>query len=307
MRVAYYLRQPDNEDHKRVAYAVMQGVTECGDHPLLFTKGANVSYIAEENDVLVFWGIGGDAKQVHDLFKAKGKHVVILDKPYTRNPPGTENKPRYWLMRVSVDALHPTDYFQHKPRKSRRWDDLKIEVQPYLLKHQSDRGVILFDGASNKYCLWQDLPPWPEWGQQMVDKIATYTKRPIIYRPRPSHNAAPHVTGAKLSERPIEEDFDIAGIVVSHGGNIGYDSVIRGLPHFAIGNSVASPISRTNWDKLNEPYIPSDQQRMQWLYDLAYCQWSIDEFAEGAGWRYVREIIEQVEYLQHVRSKYAAT
>lgn len=304
MKVAYYLRQPDNEDHKRVAHSVMRGVTVTGDKPLLFTKGANVAAIAHEHDVLVFWGIGGDAKQVQDTFKRYGKRTVILDKPYTRNPPGCEDKPRYWMSRVSVDTLHPTSYFQRKPRNPDRWANLRIPVKPYLLKHMSNRGFILFDGASNKYCLWQDLPPWPEWGQQIVDKIGEHTKRIIVYRPRPSHNLAPIVHRASLSTRPIEEDFAYAGIVVSHGGNIGYDSVIRGIPHFAIGDSAARPLSQTDWSKLDQPYMPTEEQRDQWLWDLAYCQWSIDEFAEGTAWRYVRETLDQVELVNHLTTKY---
>ena len=114
----------------------------------------------------------------------------------------------------------------------------------------------------------------------------------------------PKVTGAIRSEGPLDEDFDRARVVVSHGGNIGFDAVVSGVPHFAVADSIARPLSETAWDRVGAPYVPSEERRMQWLHDLAYCQWNLDEFADGTAWRYVRETLELVDKLKHVENKY---
>ena len=294
MRVAIYVRQPA-PPHEAVAAAVLAGVQHSGEMAWTFGKGDRMRQ--EDADVVFVFGIGGDAK---DIWNANSHaRRILLDKPYARalKPHPT----RYYLLRVAVDAFQPIRYFQKYHHTPYRWRELGIEVKPYRVR--SD-GYVLFDGASNKYCLWNDLPPWPEWGQQIVHEIARHTPSPIIYRPRPSHNEMPKVFGAIRSEGPLDEDFARSRVVVSHGGNIGFDAVVAGLPHFAIADSIARPLSETDWSRVGVPYVPSEERRMQWLHDLAYCQWNLDEFADGTAWRYVRETLELVEKLKHVENKY---
>jgi len=284
MKVAIYIRQPA-EPHEVVAEAVRHGAALLGEKAWTFGKGDPQH---QDADVVVIFGIGGDAKQVWDANPQARR--ILLDKPYVRG--GAPNPKRYYLCRVSIDAPQPLTYFQKIPRKSSRWDRLQLFPKPYADKN-TNTTHILFDGASNKYCLWNDLPPWPEWGQMIVDKIRAHAPNPIIYRPRPSHNDAPrNITGAELSEIPIVEDLARARIVVSHGGNIGFDAAFAGVPHFAIDRSIARPISQTDWSKVGIPYVPEYPVRRQWFYDLAYCQWNLDEFADGSAWRYVRESME---------------
>lgn len=284
MRVAIYIRQP-TEPHEAVARAVQVGSEKCGETSWTFGKDAPQHQDAE---VVIVFGIGGDAKQVWDANPQARR--ILLDKPYVRNN-GIPMPNRYHVVRVSIDAPQPLAYFQKIPRRSARWDRMKLFPKPYTISSQNK--AILFDGASNKYCLWNNLPDWPVWGQQVVDRIRQHATNPVIYRPRPSHNDAPKsITGAELSEGPIVDDLARARVVVSHGGNIGFDAVFAGVPHFAIDCSIARPISETDWSRCGIPYVPDYLVRRQWFYDVAYCQWSLDEFADGSAWRYVRECME---------------
>lgn len=286
MKIAIYIRQPA-EPHEAVAEAVRVGAALLGEKAWTFGKGDPQH---QDADVVVIFGIGGDAKQVWDANHQARR--ILLDKPYVRNN-GAPHPKRYYHCRVSIDAPQPIAYFQQIRRKPSRWDRMKLFPKPYTI--WASNKSILFDGASNKYCLWNDLPPWPEWGQIIVDKIHAHAPNPIIYRPRPSHNDAPlTVTGAELSEGPIVEDLARARVVVSHGGNIGFDSVFAGVPHFAIDCSIARPLSETDWAKVGIPYVPPYPVRLQWFHDLAYCQWNLDEFADGSAWRYCRESMELI-------------
>lgn len=286
MKVAVYCRQP-TKPHQDVARAVALGVHRLGEDSWTFGKDESQR---QDADVVVVFGIGGDAKQVWEA-NAHARRI-LLDKPYTRGlSPGPS---RYYLCRVAVDAFQPLAYFQQVRRPPDRWNALGLAPYRYMAHGR----YVLFDGASNKYCLWNDLPPWPEWGQQTIDRIARHTNLPIVYRPRPSHNEMPLVRGAIRSDLPLEEDFARARVVVSHGGNIGFDCALAGVPHFAIADSVARPISETDWARVGEPYLPDEDKRQQWFRDLAYCQWNLDEFAEGGAWRYVRDTLDLVSHLK---------
>ena len=294
MKVAAYARQ-ETEDHQAVARAIVKGALGQGEDAWMFGKADPQRQ--ENADVVTIFGIGGDARQIWDA--NEGKRRILLDKPYARGR-GRPGATRYSFVRVAVDGFQPLPYFQRKPRPPDRWVALGMDVRPYRIKE----GPILFDGASNKYCLWNDLPPWQEWGQQMVNQIAAHTTKPILYRPRPSHNEPPTCYGARLSQAPLAEDLHQASVVVSHGGNIGFDAAVAGVPHFAIADSAARPISETRWTHVSQPRVPTPRDRAQWFYDLAYCQWHLDEFVDGQAWRYVRECLDQIDLNAHLASKY---
>lgn len=278
MRFAYYLR---NANQRTLATAVMVGARIHGDEVHVVQAGDSAAL--PHVDGLIFFGIGGDAKTVHDEYRAAGKRVILLDKGYTRRT----------HVKVSVDAFQPLAYFQRTPRPPDRWRSLGIVHSGYRMR-ASD--AILLDGASNKYCLWNELGDWAEWGQATIDRIRANTPQPIIYRPRPSHNDMPVVKGQGVSASGgvLKEDFARSRVVVSHGGNIGFDAVVNGVAHFAIGDSIARPLSETDWRKVGVPRYPSAKEQYQWLCDVAYCQWTIDEFADGRAWRHVRGVIDDV-------------
>ena len=191
-----------------------------------------------------------------------------------------------------MDAFQPHAYFQRTPRPPDRWRALGMQLHAYKL----NGGGILLDGASNKYCHWNDLGGWSDWGQGVIERIREHTRLPIVYRPRPSHNEAPVVRGrdVRTSNAGLLDDFRQCRVVASHGGNIGFDCAVYGKPHFAIGASVARALSETDWRRVEVPFYPHDDERVQWLHDVAYCQWTIDEFADGSAWRYIRGVIDEL-------------
>lgn len=235
----------------------------------------------EECDWVVLFGIGGLANTIYHEYRQVGRPFIFIDKGYTRNT---------GHYRVSVREHQPLSYFQ-AGHKSDRWDRLGIGLEPY--RNSGDH--ILFDGASNKFCMWKDLGDWQEWGQGIVNKIAQHTTMPILYRPRPRHH---HETkrpigadGAELSVGPLDDALRRAAVVVSYGGSIAVDAVLSGVPHFAIGDSIARPLSETDWREVDVPHIPAEAERMQWCCDLAYQQWLPDEFASGEAWSYIKTLI----------------
>lgn len=229
-------------------------------------------------DGLILCGIGGNSREVFDAYRKAGKQIIFFDKGYTRSG----------YLRVSVNADQPIAYFQKIPRPSDRFDALGIELHPY----RQDGTHVLFDGASNKYCLWKGLGNHVEWGQKIVDMLRQNSRYPIIYRPRPSHNTPVAVVGAELSLGPLSVDLARTRVVVSHGGNIGWDSVIAGVPHFALGDSIAGPLSDYFLNNINKPRVPSETERRQWCADVAYCQFTMEEIESGKAWRVIKNDVQ---------------
>ncbi len=222
-------------------------------------------------DGCIFYGIVGDFKKpLFDAYRQAGKITVFMDKGYLR-----ESHSKY--VRVAVNAFQPLAYLQTKARPADRFTRLGVRLQPYSARPHSP---ILFDGASEKFCLWHGFD-FRDWGHKTVNKIRRYSGHEVIYRPRPAHSYE--------GVTPLDEALRQARLVVSYGGNLGWDAVVSGTPHFAIGDSVARPISETDWKRVGMRHVPSEAKRYQWCCDVAYQQWTVPEFASGEAWGYIRE------------------
>jgi len=238
--------------------------------------------VHDDFDGLILYGIGGMSKEIHDAYRAAGKHVVFFDKGYLRGK----------YLRVAVDAFQPLDRLYAVKRPVDRFERLQIAPQKYQVRGDS----ILFDGASNKFCMWKELGDWLTWGHQTLALLNAFTNHDIIYRPRPSHNnelTTFNVPGTELSiNRSLEEDFSRTRVCVSYGGNIGWDCAVAGVPHFAIGDSIARPISETNFTDVGNPFIPTEEQRLEWFAQVCYWQWTLHELASGEAWTHIKESLQ---------------
>lgn len=275
MKFVFHYRSPFTKQ-LALLEALHAGMRDTGD---TVTGIEGFDGVRNYADGLIMLGIGGHSRSMFDAYRAAGKHVVFWDKGYSRGG---------WY-RVAVNDFQPLAYLEAVKRPHDRALALGLDLKTY---RQQNGSHILFDGASNKFCIWQSLGDWIEWGAATVRKIRTHSLLPVIYRPRPSHNGSVPVPGAELSERPLAEDLARARVVVSYGGNIGFDAAIAGIPHFAIGDSIARPLSETCWKNVGKPHVPSPDRRREWLAAVAHCQFRMEEIASGQAWRHVRETID---------------
>jgi len=233
-------------------------------------------------DGVVIHGIAGQAgRKMFDDYLAAGKHVLFFDKGYSRDD----------VLRVSVDSFNPTKYLMKIKRPRDRLQAAGVVLKPTKAYSAND-DVILFDGASNKYCQWAKLGDQLVWGQSVIDQIRQHTDRLIIYRPRPSHNKAQYLNGSHTSQLILAVEFKRAHIVMTHGGNLSWDATIAGLPVFQLHDSIADPLANKDWGKLGLPRRPSIEERTQWAANVAYCQWSLAELADGSAWYVIKQQLE---------------
>ena len=127
------------------------------------------------------------------------------------------------------------------------------------------------------------------WVFETIDTIRQHTDRQIIVRPHPrcpvpgmeyefsnvKIQHPQHVTGTY-------DDFDFdctnAYAVVNWSSNPATHAVLQGVPVFVGPDSLAYDVGNTDLTKINNPTKPD---RTQWLNDIVYTEWTIEEISTG--------------------------
>ena len=287
MRFAYHLRG-DRPRQKELCNTLMKGARYVGDEiiPII-----NYNKPASYADGVILLGISGlvdgiTNRQLFDDYRRAGKHVILFDKGYIRDG----------YYRVSINSWQPIGYLNLNKYPDDRLKATGLTVQPY--RWPKEDGYVLFDAASQKFCDWHGLGDQRAWAIAMVSKIKEHTSRNVVCRMKTSTGNMKldrRIPGAIQSLAPLAADLEKAAFVVSYGGNIGWDAVVAGVPHFAIGPSIARSVSQTYWNALEVPVIPTEPDRRRWLSSVCYHQWTLEELAEGYGWPAIRMQLEGIE------------
>jgi hypothetical protein len=149
-----------------------------------------------------------------------------------------------------------------------------------------------------------------KWVDEVIEKLKGKTDRPIKLRPHPNHAikcaqdmAKKHpqieVTNVDKGGGPTAnyrftflEELDNCWAAVTHNSTAAVDAATYGVPVFLTSDlCLAWDVGNANFDKIENPATPD---RTQWLNDLAYANWTIDEVKSGIVWKRFRPHIEQM-------------
>lgn len=278
LRVCFF--HSDKPRERILADAWSKGVQAHGD--TIELKALTPEIQIADADVACMVGV-----KSRELFRGhfdKGQHVVMIDKGYTRHAaPGPVKLWEYW--RVSVDAHHPTLAVARWTRPMDRADKLGMVLSAW--RKTGDH--ILFAGSSEKYHAFYRMRDPGRYLEKVVKITRAFSKRPIVYRPKPSWSEAVPVPGTIFSrDGSIEQALAGAWAMVTHGSNACFEAVLLGIPCVVLGDAVAKPISSTELSEIESPRLASYAERHQWLANLAYCQWTMPEMASGEAWATIR-------------------
>ncbi|MBI3315359.1 MAG: hypothetical protein HYZ87_00055 [Candidatus Omnitrophica bacterium] len=287
---------------------ICEPVRNLGEQAIVrsFVKGLirhNVPYTMVQKDkvtenlidpsVIVVTGRLASCAQILSYCRRKDADFIYFDKGYLRRGWGTENPEGY--IRFVVNALHASDYFQEFPRPSDRWRKLKVQLSPPKKKGQN----IIFAGCTEKFATFHNFNA-VDYAKSVVDAIHKIINLPIIYRPKPGgRNTLGYnpVTNTTLSgnDRTIDQELKNAYALVTFSSNAAIDALIAGVPAFVLGPGMAKPVSNTDLAMLKNPYFPSEKERNQFFYDLAYCQWNGREIEKGVVWEDLKNILQRIK------------
>jgi hypothetical protein len=291
MKVLFLQSKLDNPIRKdgllhreeQLVRALIKGVPKCGDEFESISPPGTPQDLGA--DVLAFVGL--KRQKWFDWCAANGQSFMYLDKGYYHRE--FEERKNIILWRVTVGGQQPSEYLARAKHDPERWLSLGREMAPWR-KSRPDSPVII-GNSTEKYHDFFDLPPPGEWAEQVVAELKRYTDRPIWYRPKPSWRGKRAIPGTKYcSTEPLAKLFPGAHGVVTHGSYICVDGLLNGVPGIILGDGVTRSISSTSLSEIENPRLASDEERLQLLANLAWCQYHLEEWADGSAWRHVKEL-----------------
>jgi hypothetical protein len=247
-----------------------------------------VEYGAVRRDYDAHCVIGVTSIKVWRQLGELGARRLFWDKGYNRD------FPNWW--RVSAGAHQPAAYVGNARHLSDRadaqgWLD-RVEPAPL----SSPGKHVLIAGASPNYHAFTGLPHPTTYAQELVREIRLRTDRPIVYRPKPQWREAEAVEGAAFSHYSVKTkghrirmDLDHCHAMVTHGSGACLEAVLAGVPVICLGSAIATCISSTSLNEIEVPRVASLTARQRLVSNVAYCQWSLEEIADGQAWPYIME------------------
>ena len=169
------------------------------------------------------------------------------------------------------------------------------------------------EGDSSLLNLYKDYNSFYDWVEELIIEIRKYSDRQIILRPHPrnlrrgeklcnrlktkypdlnlevSENVAGYFTRSTGGEG-LQIDLQRAYCVVTYNSLSGIDSILQGIPTFALEDgSMAWPIAHKNLNQIEN--LNYDIDITQWQNEVAYCQWTHREHANGESWAHLKPLI----------------
>ncbi len=274
---------------KRLAARLEAGVLRVGRRPMMLNdREFRGGFWAP---TVTFYGLHGRLREVYAAALAQGVTLLFVDLGYWhRELPGRQRW--YGYHRVSLNGRHPNDYFQRRKHPSDRFYSMNVPVR--FARRPEERGdSIMVPGMSDKAAEVCGLGGVGEWERGVIEEIRRHTDRPIIYRPKPGARRAPPPaipgTSYSFTNESVEEALRRTWCVVTHHSNVAVDALVNGVPAITTDGGAASAVCSSDVSLVDDPPFPSEKERARFFADLAYTQWTPDEFANGVFWRHVIE------------------
>ena len=305
------------KDRKRgnsyeLLYHLKKGIEAAGDQPIIVNEDRSGPTVEGEMmptaPMAAMFGYGGD-KQMHHT---KGRRRELADNCREKKIPlitfdggllssfGNVSTSSEHHFRVSLYTPMNDGDFLSDNSPSDRWDMLvkkfNVKYEPWRKSNKEDPIIFVLQPKDN----WSmnELDPI-DWFNRVYNKLRPMTDRKFIARPHPNNvsnilerkNELPddveiqytqkHFVGdeKKFYRFHFQEAIAKAHAVVTHNSTASVDSCIRGIPTFCTSDLALC------WDVCNKDLAdietPKTTDRTQWVNDLGYKLWSIDEIKNG--------------------------
>lgn len=268
----YYAK--GNKRSLMVADAAHTGLCAIGEKSVMRHSGEYDGVIA---DYAVFYGLGAGLDRVLRDYKQHAT-AVYIDLGYW----GRRYKTRFdGHHKISVNNRHPTDYFQKHKHSPDRFLSLGVEIKPWREPGRN----ILVAGMSHKAAAAEGLEPLL-WERNAVNELKQYTDRPIYFRPKPNCMRSRPIPGSIWQKsNSLSAGFNNVYAVLARHSNVAVDALIEGIPVYC-EDGVASVMSIGELSQIDNIAYPDD--RLQLMSDIAWCQFTPAEMAQGLPWKHLK-------------------
>jgi hypothetical protein len=140
------------------------------------------------------------------------------------------------------------------------------------------------------------------WLQDMIEHIRYQTDRQIFIRQHPRHQTKiDHILNMHKNiaeSRPqftqgdkvdFVDKLKTAYCVVNYNSNPAIEAVLNGVPVVVHESSLCSEVGNGLLCNINNLKMP---ERTRWLNKLSYCEWFMDEIAQGTPWQRLKHKLQ---------------
>lgn len=229
-------------------------------------------------------------KEIFENQTRVGKYCSFVDSDVLNS--ASNNKWTHY--RIPFKSVFPNQaVFYNENSPSDRWELLskrkEIKLKPWrkngehiLIMAQRGIGGWTMKGLDRE-----------NWINQTIKEIRKHSDRPILIRQHPGDpltkldtitdsNNKTYFSDA--TQRDLLKDLDNAWASVTFSSSASVASIISGIPLFVLDDN-AITYNVSNYD-LSEIENPVFKKREQWLYDLSYAHWNLDELKDGLYWKH---------------------
>jgi len=257
-------------------------VFEAFEHSLR-SAGHIVEHDSMHGDVAVIWSVLFHGRMsanrpIYEYYTRTGRKVIVLEV-------GGIKRGTTW--KVGLNGINRDAYFGDNNNDDSRKHLLGLLEKPW----RTSGKYILICGQHDKSLQWKNMPSMSNWFLQTYDTIRKHTDRPIIFRPHPRCRLEHIERGLRnvIRQDPMHiggtyDDFNMGfndvWATISYSSNPGIHSVIEGVPAFVSTHSLAYDAGN-DIDFLYDIEKPLMPDRIQWLNDYAWTEFTVDEISAG--------------------------
>jgi hypothetical protein len=192
-------------------------------------------------------------------------HYLVVEAGYYNN--------RRENVSMGYNGLNGEADFVNSNSDGKRWKHDRL-IKPWRSEAEGEYVLIIKQTPHDATLVSKTEPPidMDTWVNEQKEKYLSLGYK-VKIRPHP-------LTKWTNNLPTLEEDFATAKIVVTCSSNTGVLSVLEGIPTVA-----TYPVSMV-YNLCKESKTPN---RSQWIKDLSYCQWSLQEIANGDAWKHLKK------------------
>lgn len=169
-------------------------------------------------------------------------------------------------------------------RPEDRWNHLQTEFPKLMWRGWKKHGRnILLVAPSEKPCKFYGISS-AEWTENTIKTIQEHTDRPVVIRTK-----APIRAERSIINTIYDAMDDDVFAVVTYNSIAATEAVAYGIPAFALAPNAASSVCLDDLTKIETPYYPDEELVRKWCCHLAYCQFSVEELANGSAFRLLKQ------------------
>ena len=266
----------------------------------------------EDIDLAVIFGSAKDRENLHHTVRTSvinnARNYIVIETPLLNRTVVKASNHSFY--RIGLNGfLSDSGEFNNADSSASRQGLFNVTPKPF--KDHSTGSILVLLQLPGDASLRESNHG--EWLLETIESIREKTDREIIVRFHPGMSEKGHenffkdigkivfmnyknIVWSDGKSSSLAQDFEKTGVCVTYSSGSAIDSVIAGVPTITIdAGNFAYPISSKTLDDLDSPYIPTDQERQQWINNLSYCQWSREEMSRGDAFRHIfPKVLENV-------------